>query len=56
MKSDIDADDEQSRKHGDQPKPDIEADPEAGVGGADIKVDEQQGVGGPDIKPEDGGS
>ncbi|HVH65160.1 MAG TPA: hypothetical protein VM674_03925 [Candidatus Acidoferrum sp.] len=56
MKSDIDTEDEQSAKRRDEPRPDIEADPEGDVGGADIKVDERQGVGGPDIKPEDGRS
>lgn len=54
MNSDVDTDDE-SRKRGQEPKPDIKADPEAGVGGADIRIDEEHGVGGPDIKPEQSG-
>ncbi|HET9849604.1 MAG TPA: hypothetical protein VFR68_13730 [Candidatus Dormibacteraeota bacterium] len=51
MNSDVDTD-EESGKQGQDPKPDIKADPEAGVGGADIRIDEEHGVGGPDIKPE----
>ena len=55
MKSDVDPEDEQSRRRGQEAKPDIEADPQRGVGGPDIRIDEQHGVGGPDIKPEESG-
>lgn len=54
MQSDVDTEDERSRR-AQQPKPDIEADPDAGVGGPDIRIDEEHGVGGPDIKPEQSG-
>lgn len=56
MKSDLDTENERSGRPGQEPKPDIEADPQRGVGGPDIRIDEEHGVGGPDIKPEESGS
>ena len=55
MKSDLETEDERPQRRGQEPKPDIEADPDAGVGGPDIRIDEEHGVGGPDIKPEQSG-
>lgn len=55
MKSELETEDERPQRRGQEPKPDIEADPDAGVGGPDIRIDEEHGVGGPDIKPEQSG-